>query len=108
MSDKQWTVRREPLGAGHTTTVVEVGGGVVALVKNCGGRKEENARRIAAAPDMLAALEAQKQASDYAADLAALSNDGTRLTESHLARGRDLIASAKELRAAAIAKATGA
>lgn len=68
---------------------------------------DDHARLIAAAPDMLEALEAQESASEYAAQLSRLSEDGTRLTESHMARGRDLISTAKELRRAAIAKATG-
>lgn len=86
-----------------------------AIVAECGepvvedaeGIAPANARLIAAAPCLLEALKAQERATAYAADLASLSEDGTRLTESHMARGRELISAAKELRRAAISLATG-
>lgn len=69
---------------------------------------EANARLIAAAPDLLAALLLQNDATEYAAQLSALALDGTRLTEQHMAKGRSLIEKAKEARHDAIARATGA
>ena len=66
-----------------------------------------NARLIAAAPDLLAACEAQALADAIAAEWDALSNDAVRLNGSHIERGNALISVAKELRRAAIAKATG-
>ena len=54
--------------------------------------------------ELVKALQAQQRATDYAGDLAALSQDGTRLTEQHMQRGRDLINEARSLRAIALAK----
>ena len=62
---------------------------------------------LSANREMREALEAQELASQYAADLARLSEDGTRLTESHMAHGRDLITKAKELRRAALTTQRG-
>jgi hypothetical protein len=66
-----------------------------------------NARLIAAAPELVEALEAQERATTYAAELAELSADGTRLTEQHMAKGRELINIAKELRRSALSRIRG-
>lgn len=57
--------------------------------------------------ELLKALKAQEEATEYARALSALAKDGTKLTPLHMEEGRCLIERAQMLRSAAIAKAEG-
>jgi hypothetical protein len=51
-----WSVRQDVAGTGKSMAVISRTGAVVALMKHAHSNKSANARLIAAAPDLLAAL----------------------------------------------------
>lgn len=56
-TQKPWHVRKTISNAGLSVSVMDDNGGVICLCKSAQGNKQENATLIAAAPDLLEALE---------------------------------------------------
>jgi hypothetical protein len=100
-----WHVGKD-FGAGIGKGVF-VAGNRRVIANMFGDDQLANAHLIAAAPDMLEALKAYEEARHYAADLMLLAADGTRITDAHDAKCRNLWKRARTMIKAAIAKAEG-
>lgn len=85
-------------GPAHVATIPRAGDG---------GWSEANARLIAAAPDLLAAVIARTEARQFAAAVSAATPDGETPSKQLLDKADTLFARAEKLEAAAIAKAEG-